>query len=324
MKMKREAPMYRYLLLGLSLSTLILTGCQQSASKDTGQQAKPRTNLSEEFKNYWYSGKAEVSRYQLTQSRYGQANEGEAVMVFVTEDFLPEKQVKHEANPGLDDTKVLKLNKIKRFQTGMYDYSMMMSVFSPVHRKQYPHALKVTSSSQDWCGQSYLQVNNRDGTYQWDSRSYFQDMVKETYETDTTWLEDELWTRLKQDPESLPTGEVAVIPGTFFKWLRHRKLEPETANITQKSYSGDRFKGDDLMRYRIRYPEIERTLTIVYESSFPHMIKGWTDRHKSGFGPNEQMRTTVARHQKTIRNAYWTKNSLKDSTIRKDLNLPEF
>jgi hypothetical protein len=134
--------MYIQLLLGLGLSTLLLTGCQQSASKDTEQQPEPRTNLSQEFKDYWYSGKAEVSRYQLTQSRYGQSNEGEAVMVFVTEDFLPEKQVKHEADPDMQDTKVLKLNKIKRFQTGMYDYSMMMSVFSPIHRQQYPHALK--------------------------------------------------------------------------------------------------------------------------------------------------------------------------------------
>ena len=39
------------------------------------------------FDTYWYQGLAELSRYDLKQSRYGQVRQGEAVLVYVTEDF---------------------------------------------------------------------------------------------------------------------------------------------------------------------------------------------------------------------------------------------
>ena len=57
-------------------------------------------DLSEEFKNYWYSGEAEITSYELEQARYGEIRQGKAVLVFVTENFLPNIQVKaDEENP---------------------------------------------------------------------------------------------------------------------------------------------------------------------------------------------------------------------------------
>ncbi len=50
----------------------------------------------EQFKGYWYQGKAELTRYQLEQARYGEIHSGDAVLIFVTENFLLDKQVKHE------------------------------------------------------------------------------------------------------------------------------------------------------------------------------------------------------------------------------------
>jgi len=46
--------------------------------------------------DYWYQGKAEISSYQLEQARYSDVHPGEAVLVFVTEDFLTDKQVKND------------------------------------------------------------------------------------------------------------------------------------------------------------------------------------------------------------------------------------
>ena len=46
-------------------------------------------NLSQEFKDYWYAGTAEITSYNLKQARYGEIHQGTAVTVFVTEDFLP-------------------------------------------------------------------------------------------------------------------------------------------------------------------------------------------------------------------------------------------
>ena len=56
---------------------------------------------------------------------------------------------------------ILKLNLIKRFNTGIYDYSMMKSVFTPIpsEQQQLSKTLKVSTTRQDWCGHVYLQYN---------------------------------------------------------------------------------------------------------------------------------------------------------------------
>ncbi len=309
----------------LAFFVALTTACNSQPKGEEGKkESSSKVRLSPEFKDYWYAGEAELSHFKLKQGRYGQKNPGEAILIFVTEDFLTDKQVKHEKGPSKNATKILKLNKIKRFQTGLYDYSMMMSVFTPVHRGKYPHSLKVTTSSQDWCGHAYLQMNNRDGEYHWQGFSYFQDEVHEDYKTERAWLEDEVWTRLRLAPESLPTGSVKMVPGTLFKRLRHRKLKPEKAEIKQKAYEGNQFKGKKLMAYRIHYPEIPRTLTIVYEKAFPYRIQGWIDKHESGFGEDSRQLKTIAVRDKTLKTDYWNKNNLGDSSIRKEFGVSDF
>jgi hypothetical protein len=128
---------------------------------------------SPEWKQRWYAGKAEVSRFRLDQARYGEVREGDAVLVFVTEDFLPETQVKFEGRPAPDaPVSVLKLNAMRTFNTGVYPYSTMTSVFSPVAAQNGPY--KVTTSVQEWCGHVFMQLNRRDSGYSGVYYSYFQ------------------------------------------------------------------------------------------------------------------------------------------------------
>jgi hypothetical protein len=54
----------------------------------------------EAFKKQWYAGVAEITRYELKQARYRDVHTGDAVLIFVTEDFLTDKQVKHERGDG--------------------------------------------------------------------------------------------------------------------------------------------------------------------------------------------------------------------------------
>src|SRR5688572_8355489 len=104
------------------------------------------------FGRYWYQGKAELTRYALEQARYGELHKGDAVLVFVTEPFLPEKQVKLERGDPARGVSVLKLNSTRKFFTGIYPYSVMTSTFTPVDFGK-TGTLKVTSSTQEWCGQ---------------------------------------------------------------------------------------------------------------------------------------------------------------------------
>jgi len=126
-----------------------------------------------DFNDYWYAGEAEITSYELVQARYGEKRNGQAVLIFVTEDFLPDLQVKDESSSG-EGISVLKLNYTKKFYTGIYPYSMMSSVFTPVKNEDYPSTLKVSTSSQEWCGHTYLQVNHENEAYRVTGHSYFE------------------------------------------------------------------------------------------------------------------------------------------------------
>ena len=114
--------------------------------------------ISEQFKAHWFDGNAEISSYSLNQSRYGEVRNGSAVLIYVTEDLLKKEQVK--ANRKSKTTiPVLKSNRTKKFLTGIYPYSIMISSFSALKSPQA--IVKNSASIQEWCGQSYLQMNHK-------------------------------------------------------------------------------------------------------------------------------------------------------------------
>ncbi|MGB5358593.1 MAG: septum formation inhibitor Maf, partial [Eudoraea sp.] len=84
--------------------------------KNNPETAKPNP-LSPEFKEYWYAGEAEITSYKLEQARYGELREGHAVLIFVTEPFLADKQVKADRSNS-ENIQVLKFNSTKKYFTG--------------------------------------------------------------------------------------------------------------------------------------------------------------------------------------------------------------
>ncbi len=294
----------------------LLTSCkEQKTSKDLAHNVDKRSEISlpleakepsPEFKNYWYAGEAEVSSYQLEQARYGEIRKGHAVLIYVTEDFLPEEQVKADRH-HTSNVSVLKLNTTKKFFTGIYPYSIMQSTFFPVSNDD--HAIKISSSMQEWCGHVYAQLNNRDA-FEVTSHSYFEGEADKSFSLSKAVLENELWTQLRIDPKSLPTGHLNIIPSFEYCRLRHVPIKAYKAEATLNGNS-----------YSISYPKLHRTLTINFNVSFPHDILGWEEVFKSGFGPNAKSLTTKASKLKTIKSAYWGKNSNKDEILRKELLL---
>ena len=111
-----------------ALAVLVFAGCAPSTA------APPRLagpTLAEGFWSHWGDGKAEVSGFALTQPRYGENRTGEAILVFVTEDFDEDARVKSDRG-GAGTVPVLKLNEARDFQTGLYDYNAMTSTFVPL------------------------------------------------------------------------------------------------------------------------------------------------------------------------------------------------
>ena len=266
----------------------------------------PKTVLSKEFKDYWYAGDAEITSYKLEQARYGEMRDGSAVLVFVTEDFLPIVQVKAN-NYNDENTPVLKLNATKNFNTGIYPYSIMQSTFYPVSNHQ--HALKISASIQEWCGHAYTQLNNRDN-FEIASHSYFQGEADQNFTLEKTWTENELWTKLRIDPKKLPTGLIEVIPSLEYLKLTHNEIKAYSANGSLKNGI-----------YTLYYPDLNRTLTINFNSNFPFDILGWEETAVSGYGLSQQTMTTKATKLEAIKSAYWSKNHNADEGLRETLKL---
>ena len=295
---------------------LITTGCnskaesKQLAFKSNTETPKAKnTNkklVTPDFNNYWYSGEAEISSYKLEQARYGELREGKAVLIYVSDDFLPKIQVKAD-HQNAKNVSVLKLNATKKFNTGIYPYSIMQSTFYPISNDK--HAIKVSSSMQEWCGHVYTQLNNRD-VFEIMSHSYFEGEADTSFTIEKSILENELWVQLRINPESLPTGELNIIPSFEYTRLRHIPLKAykATATLTNDTYSID-------------YSGLKRKVTIHFNPEFPFKIEGWEESFKSGFGANAKVLTTKASKLKTIKSPYWQKNKNQDEVLRETLRL---
>lgn len=265
---------------------------------------------SEEFKRYWYAGDAEITSYKLEQARYGETRNGTSVLIYVTEPFLPKKQVKADrSSPG--NIPVLKLNATKKYLTGIYPYSIMSSTFYPVHDDR--HAIKTSLSVQEWCGHVYSQINDRE-KFDFTSHSYFETEADEHLSLEKEVLENEIWTKIRINPKALPIGNLKMIPSLEYIRLRHRepRAYDATASLT---------KGNGTTSYTIFYPELERTLTINFASDFPYAIEDWSEEFKSGVGPNAKAMTTKATRLKSIKTVYWQQNGNDDVVLRDSLGL---
>ncbi|MEM7509472.1 MAG: hypothetical protein AAF388_00985 [Bacteroidota bacterium] len=266
---------------------------------------------SEEFKKFWFRGEAEVASFDLQQSRYGDIHQGHAVMIFVAEDFSLSKQVKldYPQGAGSDKASVMKLNMVKKFNTGIYPYSMMLSAFTPIERGYQPHSLKTSSSIQEWCGHVYSQMNLEEDAYSLKEYSYFEFEGDSEREVEISLLEDEIWNLIRLDPALLPVGSQSIIPGAFDSRLRHKRISPVRAdlNLSEANEEG-------LRTYTIAYSS-GRTLAINFDAAFPHRIMGWAETLPSG-------QQTIANRKTGRMIDYWTRNDPEDSYLRDELSLP--
>jgi len=297
---------------------IIAIACSNSKSNKTISTSKEESEISsklivpinDDFKKYWYQGTAEITSYSLEQARYGELRNGQAVLIFVTEDFLAKEQVKADYR-NTDNIPILKLNSTKKFNTGIYPYSIMQSTFYPIHDNS--HAIKVSSSMQEWCGHVYAQLNNRE-QFEVLSHSYFQGEADQEFLLPKAHLENEIWTKIRINPDKLPLGTIKMIPSFEYSRLKHKEMKAYTAEASL-------VKEGNIQTYTINYPALKRTLKIDFTLKFPYEIEGWSETFTSGFGAGAKTLTTKATKLRRIKSAYWNKNSNKDEVLRDSLGL---
>lgn len=272
-----------------------------------GLAASPAVADSDAIRDFWFNG-AEINHYELEQVRYGESHPGHVEFIFVTEPFLIEAQVKHEHGdePSVD---VLKLNALRTFNTDIYSYRTMTSTFSPLDIDSYPHALKSTTSVQDWCGQVFQQINRKDAGWNVQLYSYFQNEGDIDVTLPNVWLEDELWTRVRIAPESLPVGKFQLLPAALALRFNHLALEPLQAEGSL-TVEGEHYI------YTLNYEEIKRRLVIRFDTSFPHIIRSWEEHE-----PQAGLVTRAVLKDRVMNSYYWKQNSPEDRSKRKSLGL---
>lgn len=188
------------------------------------------------FNEHWQDGRAELNGYRWHVTRYGQVRNGQAVLVYVTEPFNRSKLVK--SNTPLEDPahtlEVLKLNMVRDFQTGIYDYNTMVSVFARSDRFE---PLKISFSSAEWCGHVYEQLQYQPNQITNQIHSYFEDesAIKTIEQRAGGVTEDNLFILLRglRGPFLQPgqTRSVAFLPSSFYRRLAHRRLSWSSAQI---------------------------------------------------------------------------------------------
>jgi hypothetical protein len=237
----------RAFILRLSLLSLLLSGCELEPEADAGAPpASPwRANSYDaSYGKHWYDGKAELAAYTLTYPRYGaERPNGTAVAITVTEDMRAATRVKANDN-GPDTVPVLKLNLVEDFATGIYDYNMMTSAFVQTRAGLGLPAgaqLKVSFSSQEWCGHAYQQALFNPDKIHHTAHSYFEGEADTDAQLDgdAGGLSEDvlyLWARGLAGPALAPGEAVKELPlwrSAAVSRLRHIAPVWDRATLTR-------------------------------------------------------------------------------------------
>ena len=264
------------------------------------------------FDNLWYDGTAEISTYELREKRYGQMRVGRRIMVFVTEPMRLSNHIKPD-NPIPESEKipVLKLNDLRTFTTGIYEYSVMTSVFTAVqqqHGVPLWGTMKVAFSAQEWCGVVFERMVRTDTTYSGVWYSYFESEGEGAYSFPTAGhveTEDNLWIRVRElRGERMEQGEqqsFKLLPSAWTRRKRHIGPSLVDATLT-KGKSQTIVTEIGKMKATVFRWEFDGGVTTVYvEDAYPRRILAWEE-------PDGSSGTILA----TKRSTYWEEHGNED------------
>ena len=276
------------------------------------------------FYDHWGDGRAELSSYRVVQPRYGELREGYGVLVFVTEDIDRETLIKVEsARPPESRIYTLKLNNVLKFGTGIYDYSVMTSVFSAVAGEggELFDLRKITLSAQEWCGHVFEEVRFGDGGIQGDLNSYFEREGRQRYELeigdpDRFVSEDHLLIAIRElMGPIMEVGEsrtVTMLPSLWHFRVRHAARALVEATLSKGEPETVTAAGTQTEAIPWRWlTAAGRDKTVWVETAQPHRILAWTDSE----GGRGELR-------ETLRLPYWQLQTNADQIYRDRLEIP--
>ena len=212
----------------------------------------------------YFSGQAEISTFTLNKARYEGVHPGEAVLVFVAEPFLIDKQVKADHPTKENSVSVLKMNRIDRFSTGIYDYSLYTSVFTASKQFSAHYPLKITMGAQDWCGQTFTQINNNNG-FEYSHHSYFESEGDTAMHFNYAMTGDNMFNLARISPDLLPTGGFEILPAVHYLRTSHCEIKTYNAKGSMTNVKGGKM-------YEYEIPALNRSVRITISDTNHHRI----------------------------------------------------
>jgi len=298
---------------------LALLGCTLQAAPGDARPAPP-SQAPAGFWEHWGDGRAEVAGYRLTQPRYGELRQGEAVLVTVTEDFTLASRVKSDGGHP-DQVPVLKLNHVRDFQTGIYDYNAMTSAFLVLDGSQVlGQPTKLSVSVQEWCGHAYEQLTVTDGWLDWTSHSYFDGEADQDLRVEvpvTGLFADALPLVVRGLAGELQplgtTRSVPYLPAGLDRRFRHSPFGWQRATVTRAAGEPvDSVLGRVATEVWTVAEQGGPTTTWTVQGEPPRTLLGWSRTD------GEQAVLTGV-----VRTAYWQQHREGDEALRRELGLAD-
>lgn len=294
-------------------------GCSsETAQAETASAVdlRPPEPASEGFWARWGDNRGEVSAYRIVTPRYGELRTGVTVLVYVLEEHDRRTWMKNDRSDVPEEFRdvVMKLNETTSFRTGIYAYSVMSSTFSPVGsrgRERFA-PVRITFTSQEWCGQVFHSLLPRIDGFEEELRSYFSvegEQEREVATAPFALYENALLIQLRELDGPFADGgdwRGQLVPSLWRNRTSHQPVAPVEATITRAE---DRLPdGTPVNRFTLRYGEIERTFFI--EQAEPRRILRWTTSE----GEEAELLGTA-------RLTYWQLNHLGDEQYLEQLGL---
>lgn len=231
----------------------------------------------------WDDGYAEISAYEAVEIRYEQPRPYTEYLIAVKEPFSRRLLVK--ADPGHDPADVfpvLKMNRILHYQTGIYSYNQMLSVFFDV---QDMRPVKWTLTHSEWCGNTFKQFTRRERQARLETHTYWDGDADQTFEVafdgDTVFY-DQLAVWLRSQPLVAGLRKVKMIPTQ----ISSKGPRPEAREAAITIPGQEEIALADGSRRQAVLVQVEQPDGLHrfwFDPEFPHPLLGW-ERPDGGRG----------------------------------------
>lgn len=209
------------------------------------------------FQNYWKIQGIETTKFALKQDSL---IVGEATLSYSLKDFG-----KDQPNGAVH---ALYSNFTQKINQDNYDYSDNSMTLTPLNSLLYPHAIMVVSSSQSKDGTNFLSFKQEPKSYLFVGRNNLEPEKEIHKSTEKGNLEDEIWAKIRINPDVLPQGEIEMIPSLSY-WNKIHK-SPSAHEV--KAELSDLEGNPKLKIYSLDYPILKRKIDIIFEVNFPYQI----------------------------------------------------